>query len=235
MCIAIQPFFDILKDLYSVSKLPFYVFVISITVFIFSIGSSYAFGLFFERVSLALIAGSIFYFFTNSLLRYQQKKFARKFAIDRYCSIKFEMINRLLGSIKGRRRISCTHLKDNINNYEIIRKCYITDSLRNEIANNLDRTLVKETLFCFNQLKEILAFLSAYDFVKSNDKLCERNFYLNLTIDDFKHNVDMWYSDNDTAFYKIFDRVVIGYFLLGFDLVDGEKKEDEFLELLKNS
>lgn len=211
-------------DIYKVSKMPLFVLLISIILYIISNGNNLI-----KTTSLALFSGSIFYFLTSSINIFNQKRISKKFSIERYTAIKFEMVTRLLSITHS--SYDYNNLKNEINNYVHIRSLF-QNGFKREISEKFDLILIKQTLHNLNQFKELLSLLMSYDFVKGNDKLSRRIYFLNLWIDELYHSFDLHMEKDGLDFYKIFDRDIIDVFVLGFDQSCGSKKIDDFVNLI---
>ena len=236
MCINFKSCLQSTSELLKASILPLSVLFVSVFILLLNhryLDATSHFSVILEQISLALFAGSIFYFLTNTITSYQQKKIAKNFSLDQYKAIKIDIVRNLLSFLK-KKRIDHHRLKENINNYAVVRE-YITDEDRHYISNNLDKVLVKETLYYFRQLRDVLIFLASYDFVKSNDELYRRVRFLHFWVEQFHHSFDLWYADNDNyEFSKSFDHA-IGEFILGFSFTEGQKVMDDFHELLEKA
>jgi len=188
-----------------------------------------------KEIDLAFITGSIFYLLTVSIPNYKQRRIAKNFAILRYNQFKVDIIEDIFQVLKKHHRpADHARIRANINKYELLREYYSKEDHYN-LRQNCNKIFAKEVMHSFRQKKEVLVVLSSYDFVKSNDKLYERIFYLISWIDEIHHDFDIWYAeDEDYDFVKSF----IGRldsFIFGYHLIDGPKSQNDFVELIKRS
>jgi hypothetical protein len=184
-----------------------------------------------ESICEGLISGAVFYFFTVTIPSVRQKKIAKNYAIQRYIKVKKDMLSALLLFLH---KPNHDLVEKSARNYQSIREHVTRDDLYT-IANDLTKDLVKESLYHLAQLKEILITLLAYDFVKDNSLLYQRIQSLNYWINQFHHNYDAYYTENDE---RNFSKTFVGFineFLRGTSLVTGPRPHDDFIDLLENA
>ncbi len=121
-----------------------------------------------------------------------------------------------------------------VRNYDIAREILTDDDINNSI-NKPEKILVEDILYQLRQLKFILFYLSSYEFIKENNTLYNRILSLILWVDNFHHNYNLLYTDDDSyEFSKHFEKYIRD-FLLGQSETSGQRKIDDFISLVEKA
>lgn len=185
-----------------------------------------------NAISLSLISASIFYYITVSYQKNKQKKIAKSFAIDTYCRTKESIFREISSHLT--KRPDYKKIEIAVKNYDVARQL-LTEEDIDILKNRPERIMLKEILYELSQLKTILVYLSSYDFIKENDVLYKRILYFLSWIENFHHNYDLFYTEDDSYEFSKFFEGYIRDFLLGQSVTSGERKIDDFISLVENA